>query len=68
MLPMIGHFFGPGGRGKLDRLGFRKNRLQASRSAIIASNMLALQFASAKDIVVECNETFAKRGLNISRG
>jgi len=54
MLPMIGHFFGPGGKGKLDRLGFRKNRLQASKSASISSNMLVFQFTRVKDIVAEC--------------
>jgi len=64
---MIGHFFGPGGKGKLDRLGFRKYRLQASKSVSIASNMVAVEFARAKDIVTECSETFAKR-LNISCG
>jgi len=49
---MIGHFFGPGGKGSPDRRGFlRKYRVQANENASIATNVLVFQIAGYKGIV-----------------
>lgn len=53
MLPMIGHFFGPGGKGKLDRLVFFEYKLQTNKSASIPSVMLVFQLAKDKDIMAD---------------
>jgi len=57
---MMGHFFGPGGKGRPDRLGFlRKYRVQANENASIAANAVVFQMARYKDIVAGDKEVLA---------